>query len=328
MNRTILTCAVSGWLFTTSAIAQTESHDDMLHGEHNENTQRSQPTAMDHSEHAQHAPAMQLEDADHSQHMQPAQMDHSTMNHGAMDHGSMNVETDTTLRDPHAYSGGFDFGPLPRPVLGDEHAFGYLLADTFEVVNTPDELVGAYSLYGWYGRDINRLVFKSEGEATQDELHEASLELHWGHALTAFWNTQLGMRYDTGEADDKIWLAAGIQGLAPYWFEIDATAYIDTDARVAFRMEAEYELLLTQKLVLQPVIETNIYSKKDDTRAIGAGLSDLHAGLRLRYEIRREFAPYLGMEWRRTFGESADLLEAANIDTSEFNAVAGIRFWF
>ncbi|MBT8128902.1 MAG: copper resistance protein B, partial [Gammaproteobacteria bacterium] len=127
---------------------------------------------------------------------------------------------------------------------------------------------------------------------------------------------------------DRAWLAFGVQGLAPYWFELDAAAYIGEAGRTAFTLEAEYELLLTQKLILQPRIETNWYGKRDAARGLGDGLSDLSAGLRLRYEIRREFAPYLGVEWARKFGETEDFARAAGLDPDETRFVAGLRFWF
>jgi copper resistance protein B len=266
---------------------------------------------------------------DHSQHMAPAETQPATADHGAMHHETPGATSLPALRDPHAYSDGYDFGPIPRPMLADEHAFGYLLLDKFEIVNTEDDdQTGAYDLYGWYGRDINRIVIKSEGEGTRHKLHEARTELHWRHALTAFWNTQLGVRYDTGEAKDKGWLAAGMQGLAPYWFEIDVTAYVDDDSRAALQLEVEYELLFTQKLILQPVIEADFYSKADEERATGSGLSHIEAGLRLRYEFTRQFAPYIGVTWSKAFGGTEDYLKAVGEDTSETNAVAGVRFWF
>ena len=136
------------------------------------------------------------------------------------------------------------------------------------------------------------------------------------------------MRYDSGVGPDRKWLAFGVQGLAPYWFEVDATVYAGEQGRSAFRLEAEYELLLTQKLILQPRIETNFYGRRDAARELGSGLSDLAAGVRLRYEIRRELAPYVGIERSGKFGETADFARAAGHDSQETRVVAGLRFWF
>ena len=123
-------------------------------------------------------------------------------------------------------------------------------------------------------------------------------------------------------------LAFGVEGLAPYWFEIDATAYVGDEGRSALRFAVEYELLLTQKLVLQPRIEANFYGQPDAELALGAGLSSAVAGLRLRYEIRREFAPYVGIEWAGKYGSTADYAQAAGAETKETRFVAGLRFWF
>ena len=146
--------------------------------------------------------------------------------------------------------------------------------------------------------------------------------------MAAYWDTQLGVRHDGGEGPSRSWLAFGVQGLAPYWFEVDAAVYVGDAGRTALRLEAEYELLLTQKLILQPRVEANLYGKRDAERGLGAGLSDLTAGVRLRYEIRREFAPYVGIEWAGKFGRTADYAQAAGEDAKETRFVAGLRFWY
>ncbi|HHL45820.1 MAG TPA: copper resistance protein B, partial [Gammaproteobacteria bacterium] len=131
-----------------------------------------------------------------------------------------------------------------------------------------------------------------------------------------------------GEAPDQGWLAFGVQGLAPYWFELDLTGYVGEEGRSAFSVEAEYELLITQRLILQPRLEADIYGKDDRERGIGSGLSTASAGIRLRYEIRREFAPYVGVEWAGSYGGTADYARAAGQSTDESRMVAGVRFWF
>ena len=231
-------------------------------------------------------------------------------------------------RDPHAFSDGYDFGELNRPVLADEHNFASLLVDRFEVVSAVDNKSATYDLQLWYGRDYNRLVIKAEGDYDNQALEESSTELLWSHALDAYWNSQLGLRYDSTEDTNQSWLGFGVQGLAPYWFEIDISAYIGEQGRTALTIEAEYEILLTQKLVLQPRVEMELNGKNDEASGIGSGLSNSTAGVRLRYEIRREFAPYVGVEWAGKFGKTADYASAINSDTSQISAVAGARFWF
>ncbi|MCL5061254.1 MAG: copper resistance protein B, partial [Candidatus Thermoplasmatota archaeon] len=219
--------------------------------------------------------------------------------------------------------------PGPRQLrLADEHNFGALLVDRLERRDTGDGNATAYDAQAWFGRDYDRLVVKAEGDVAQGKLQEARTELLWAHAIAPFWDTQLGARYDSGEGPDRGWLAFGVQGLAPYWFNVDAAAYVGGNGRTALRLVAEYELLLTQKLVLQPRIEVNAYGKRDEARDIGSGLSDVAAGLRLRYEFTRQFAPYVGVERAEKFGRTADLARAAGEKPNEARWVAGVRFWF
>lgn len=259
-------------------------------------------------------------------------MDHSKMpgkDHGVMQGSMQGGSAPADARDPHIYSDGYDFDPIPpRPRFADEQNFASLLVDRLETVRSPDNSSVAYDLQAWYGRDYDRLVLKAEGDVDGGTLEEASTELLWSHAVASYWDSQLGLRYDSGEGSERSWLAFGFQGLAPYWFEVDVTGYVGEGGRSALSLEAEYEILFTQKLVLQPRIEANIYGKDDAERGIGSGLSELAAGLRLRYEIRREFAPYIGVEWAGMYGDTADMARAAGLDSKETRAVAGLRFWF
>ena len=285
-----------------------------------------------------------MEDMNHEgmNHGTPPVVDHAAMGHGAMpgmetpapengsmEHGSMQGgSAPSDARDPHAYSRGQDFGPIPRPHLADEHLFGSLLVDRLEWVRTRDNTSTEYDLQAWYGRDYDRAVLKAEGDHDGGKLQKARTELLWSHALTAYWNTQLGVRHDSGIHPDRNWLAFGIQGLSPYWFEVDATAYVGSNGRSALRLAAEYELLLTQRLILQPRVEAEINGKRDAARELGSGLSNLTAGLRLRYEIRRELAPYLGIERAAKFGGTTDYVREAGEAARETRLVAGLRFWF
>ena len=257
--------------------------------------------------------------------------DMSTMKHGdgGMDMAPMQGgSAPPDARDPQAYSGGYDFGPIPRPRMGDEDKFGSLLIDRLESVRARDNSSTAYDLQARFGRDYDRAVLKAEGDVAGGKLQDARTELLWGHAVATFWDTQLGARYDSGAGPDRRWLAFGIQGLAPYWFNVEATAYAGEQGRSAFLFKAEYELLLTQKLILQPRVEANFYGKRDAARALGSGLSDLSTGVRLRYEIRREFAPYIGVERAAKFGGTADYARAAGEDPKVTRFVAGVRFWY
>jgi copper resistance protein B len=231
-------------------------------------------------------------------------------------------------RDPHAYSGGQDFVEPFKLELADTRSFGSLLVENLEVLSNGGNTSVPYDLQAWYGRTYDRAVLKAEGEIEGGEIKEARSELLWGHAIAAYWDTQLGVRYDSGEGPNRSWLAFGVQGLAPYSFEVEATGYLGDSGRSALRLDASYELLITQKLILQPRIEANIYGKSDPDRRLGSGLSDISAALRLRYEFRREFAPYIGIEWVRKFGETEDLARAASENANDTRFVAGLRFWF
>lgn len=238
-------------------------------------------------------------------------------------------------RDPHAWSDGYVLGSGDYALagtqqlrLGDEHNFGSLLVDRFERVSTAEAISTAYDLQAWYGRDYDRLALKAEGDYADGTLHDARTELLWSHAVAAYWDTQVGLRHDSGTGPARNWLALGIQGLAPYWFELGASAYLGSDGRAALRLSAEYEWLLTQRLILQPRVEATLHGKRDEARGLGSGLTDAVAGLRLRYEFSRQFAPYLGVEWAGRYGETADLARAAGEPTDETRWMAGIRFWF
>lgn len=255
-----------------------------------------------------------------------------------MDHGGMKAQggdAPADARDPHAYSGGYtlDQGPDVLPgarqlKMADEHSFGSVLFDRLEHVRGNDASSTAYDVQAWYGRDYDKLVIKAEGEVAEGRLQDARTELLWGHAIASYWDTQLGLRHDSGVGPARDWLAFGIQGLAPYWFEVGATAYLGGNGRTALRLGAEYDVLLTQKLILQPRAEFSLYGKDDVARGIGSGLSNGVIGVRLRYEINRQLAPYIGVERSSKFGQTADLARAGGERTAETRWVAGVRFWF
>lgn len=184
-----------------------------------------------------------------------------------------------------------------------------------------------WSLNGWVGGDIDRLVLRSEGERVEGHTDEAELQLLWSHAIGRWWESVLGVRQDFKPGEPQSWLAAGVQGMPLFGLETEATLYLGEAGQSALRLEGEYDILLGDKLILQPSLEANLYGRSDAQRGIGSGFSDLSAGLRLRYEFSRKFAPYVGVEWGRGYGKTADLLEPDE-DVSESRLVAGVRFWF
>lgn len=217
-------------------------------------------------------------------------------------------------------------GGMAGMTMGDRLNLGMVRVDQLEV--TKDD-AQRWEAQAWYGNDEHKLWLRSEGERRDGRLHEGDVEVLWYRPLTAFWGTQLGLRHDFGgDGRPRDWTALGVQGLAPYWFEVEATAYAGPEGRTAARLRAHYDLLITQRLILQPEIESNAYGSSDPANGIGNGLADGRLSLRLRYEIRREFAPYLGVVHARRFGDSATLARQAGEATGETQLVAGLRFWF
>jgi copper resistance protein B len=212
--------------------------------------------------------------------------------------------------------------------MDDTSRVGMVLVDRFEWRNGADANAAAWDAHAWYGGDYNKLWFKTEGERVQGRTEDARAELLWDRIVGRWWSMQAGAREDFGAGPPRTWAAIGVQGLAPLWFDIEATLYVGAAGRTAVRFQAQYELLFTQRLILQPELETNLYGKSDPERSLGSGLSDMELGLRLRYEFRREFAPYVGLSWTRAVGETADMRRAAGEDASELRAVAGVRVWF
>lgn len=180
---------------------------------------------------------------------------------------------------------------------------------------------------GWIGKDRNRLWFRTEGATGGDRVEEAQGHALYGRAIARWWDVVAGVRQDLRPGSAQTWAAVGLQGLAPYWFEVQATAYIGGSGRTHVRVETEYELLVTNRLILQPLVEVDVHGKADPSRGIAAGLSSIDAGLRLRYEFRREFAPYLGVVWNRRFLNTAVHARASDREGSGVRLAMGLRLW-
>jgi len=232
-------------------------------------------------------------------------------------------------RDPD-YSEGRPMSTLPgmSDSMNDDARFGKVLIDQLDYVHGAEANGVAIDAQAYYGGDANKLWFKLDGERTGGQLRDTRSELLWDHAASAFWDSQVGVRHDFGDGPSRTWAAFGVQGLSPYWFDIEATAYVEQSGRTAARVEAEYDVMLTQRLIFTPDLEINAYGKTDAARRIGAGLSNIELGLRLRYEISRQFAPYIGLDWNRRVGKTADLVREAGEPAFDHALVAGVRVWF
>lgn len=181
----------------------------------------------------------------------------------------------------------------------------------------------------WSGTDLNKIWVKSEGTVTsQGKFTDGQHEFLLDHAISSYFDVQGGVRVDLDSAVTRTWAAFGIQGLSLYFFDIEATAYVSEQGRFAARLKASYDLLITQKLILQPEAEMNFYSKSDVARGTGSGLSDIDAGLRLRYELTRKFAPYIGVSYTGRFFQSADFARQEGEKPNDVRFVFGVRAWF
>jgi copper resistance protein B len=182
---------------------------------------------------------------------------------------------------------------------------------------------------GWIGGDINRLAIKSEGEgAIGGALDSAEVQALYSRAIDPWWNVVAGVRQDFRPQPQRTYATIGIEGLAPYWFEVEAQAFLSDKGDAHLRLEGSYDQRITQRLILQPAAEVNVAAQDVPELGIGSGLSDIELGLRLRYEIAREFAPYVGVNWERKLGGSARYARAAGEGASATSLVMGVRFWF
>ena len=211
--------------------------------------------------------------------------------------------------------------------MDDREKFGELSIDRLEWHSSSANLL-EWEASAWYGGDYDKLRLETEGARAGGRTQEARFEALWDRIVTPWWSTRLGVREDAGEGPARNWVAFGVAGLAPGFVECSVMAYAGDGGRTALRLTSTRDFLITQRLKVAPEIEINAYGRDDAEREIGSGLSDMKLGLRLRYEIRREFAPYFGVRWERRFGASARFAQAAGQDSAEVTALAGIRAWF
>jgi copper resistance protein B len=212
--------------------------------------------------------------------------------------------------------------------MDDRRLFGKVIADRLEWQESAGDGRFAWDASAWYGGDFNKLYLEAAGERSHGATAESRTELGWDRIISPWWNLRLGGRHDGGSGPTRDWASIGVAGVAPGLFEIEASFYLGEGGRTALRVKANKDYLLTQRLALQPEAELAAYGRDDPGRLIGAGLSDLELGLRLRYEIRRELAPYLGVRWVGHFGDSADQREAVGEDAHEWLLLAGLRAWY
>ncbi|HWT51786.1 MAG TPA: copper resistance protein B, partial [Caulobacter sp.] len=217
-----------------------------------------------------------------------------------------------------------------RAVLRQEHGGAGV---SKVMVNLAERQVGsgdgAYHWDGeaWFGGDLNRLVLKSEGEGDRHGVETGEVQALYSRAVGLYTDLQLGLRQDV-EPKSRTYAAVGFETLLPYWVQAGGTVFLSDKGDVLARAEGAIDWRLTQKLVLQPRAELNLAAQDVRETGVGSGLSDAELGLRLRYEIRRSFAPYVGLVHARRFGRTADYARAEGREVSETRFVVGLRGWF
>ena len=207
-------------------------------------------------------------------------------------------------------------------------AHSFFMADRLELQAGDEGEALVWDGMAWHGTDENKLWVKTEGEYSFEgsEFEEAEIQALWSKPVSTYFDVQAGLRQDLHTGGDT-YAVAGVQGLAPYWFEIDAATFLSTKGNFTARFEAEYELLFTQKLVLQPRAEFELSAQDIPSQGLGAGVTSVEAGLRLRYEIKPEFAPYIGVEWGGALGETRGIVRAGGGEPSHVAVLLGLRIW-
>ncbi|MBB1472005.1 copper resistance protein B [Luteimonas sp. MC1782] len=274
--------------------------------------------AAQHEDHAQHAPTRPV----------PAAVGEAKPPRHAHDNA---VGADQPHFPVPALTAADRAAAFPELGHGMEHASPRnwrVLLDHFEITDSDDGRGQRVEGEAWYGTDTDRLWLRAGVERDGGRTHHADAELLYGRSIGPWWDVVAGVRQDFEPGPSRTWGAIGIQGLAPGRFEVAATAYVGASGRTAAHLQLEYDLLLTNRLVLQPALGAWVHGEDDAARRIGSGLSSTETGLRLRYEVHRQFAPYIGIVRERRHGRSAELRRAAGADGDETQWVAGVRWWF
>ncbi len=216
----------------------------------------------------------------------------------------------------------------PNPIP-DKKPYGMILGDRLEARFSDDKDIYVWDVQGWYGGNYNRLWIKTEGEGEQGKSPEgAEVQALFSKRFLPFWDWQIGIRHDFEPSPDRTHGVVGLQGVMPYEFEWDSALFVSEKGDITARIEAEYDLRVTQRLVLQPRLELNAAASDVPELGLASGLNSTELGVRLRYEVKREFAPYVGVSWERLYGDTEDIARLEGEETSSTFLVFGFRAWF
>lgn len=310
-----------------SGIDHDAMQQDAMQGMDHDAMQHDAMQGMDHSatqpENASQDPQNDIKPMSDIYHGAMQSMDHSDMGHDG--------PAPTEPRQPIPPLTDTERAAAFPDLAGHAHGqtiHSYFLLDKLEAFDADPGNGLTWEALGWIGSDTNRLWLRSEGERTDGNTESADLEMLYGHSISPWWDIVIGLRHDFKPGASQGFAAFGVQGLAPQKFEVEATGYVGERGQTAARFEVEYDLPLSGRLILQPMIEVNLYGKTDRMRGIGSGLSTAEVGLRLRYEFTRKFAPYIGVVYERAFGNTADLRRDDFERVDDTRIVIGFRTWF
>ncbi|MDR7232644.1 MULTISPECIES: copper resistance protein B [unclassified Caulobacter] len=248
-----------------------------------------------------------------------------TMDMGRMQGGKAPPDA----RNSDDYADGYRNSTLPGYEMADKLSIPKVLVDELEFASGNEGQGVGWTVLVTQGQDDSKLWLRSQGlKNSKDRLDpESSVEALWWRSKSPFWGTLLGVRQDLGKGATT-WLAAGVEGLAPYWFDVQLTGYVGDDGRLGARAKGAYEVRFTNRLILTPQVETNLYSKRSTDRELGGGFSNVELSARLRYEVSRKFAPYVGFVWERALDDTADFRRADRQRPAEHRVVVGLRSWW
>lgn len=245
--------------------------------------------------------------------------EHAALGHCTLDKAIPISDGSATTNIPMPYHDAMD--------MHDDPVVSKVMIDRLEFRDTEHGKPLILEADAWFGKSINKLWLKADIEVMDGKWEEAQLHVLYNRAFSPFWDIQAGIRHDFKPVQ-RSWAALGVHGTAPYFIETNATAFVGEAGRSAIQLSAEKEFMLTQKTILMPEFALNIYGKDDHDLGVGSGLSELNLGLRLSHEIKREFAPYIGVNWSKKLGNTAEMAKGHGDKTQNTELLLGIQAWF
>ena len=331
-----VTPLVAGLMLAFEAAAQDHSQHQMPAPIAQDHPQHQAPAAQNPKPGAEVKPAAEQPALAEQQGSQkvvnhaPEQQPAASVDHAAMGH-DMQRPADQPVAPIPVLTDADRAAAIPPPAdhpAHDNTIQTFLLIDRLEWVDADEGHGMEWEGQAWIGTDYNKLWLRSEGERINGDTEDADLEVLYGRSIAPWWDVVAGVRHHFEPGGSQDLAVFGVMGVAPYKFELAASVYVGDSGYIGARLEAEYEILLTNRLILQPAIEVNIHGRDDESHGNGSGLGTVEAGLRLRYEFTRQLAPYVGIVDERAYGGTADFRRDEGQDINDTHFVAGLRIWF